>query len=80
MKKNNTRLLLIVALLIVLVAASVGIARSNKTKTEGQKKQTAEAITEQTEQQAEEEVALLRRFSLPRITSLKRASMHRQTH
>ena len=59
MKKNNTRLLLIVALLIVLVAASVGIARSNKTKTEGQKKQTAEAITEQTEQQAEEEAGPL---------------------
>ena len=55
MKKNNIRLLLIVALLIALAAVSFGIARSNKAKTEGQKKQTAEAVTEQTEQQAEEE-------------------------
>ena len=54
MKKNNTRLLLIVALLIALAAASFGIARSNKAKTEGQKKQTAEAVTEQTEEQQEE--------------------------
>ena len=59
MKKNNIRLLLIVALLIALAAVSFGIAHSNKAKTEGQKKQTAEAVTEQTEQQAEEETGPL---------------------
>ncbi|MBR3376566.1 MAG: metallophosphoesterase [Mogibacterium sp.] len=59
MKKNNIRLLLIVALLIALAAVSFGIAHSNKAKAEGQKKQTAEAVTEQTEQQAEEETGPL---------------------
>lgn len=59
MKKNNIRLLLIVALVIALAAVSFGIAHSNKAKAEGQKKQTAEPVTEQTEQQAEEEAGPL---------------------
>ena len=59
MNKKTIRILLIITLLIALAAASVGIARSNKAKTEGQKKQTAEPVTEQTEQQAEEEAGPL---------------------
>ena len=60
MKKNNIRLLLIVALLIALAAVSFGIARSNKAKAEGQKEQTAEEVMERTEkQQADEEAGPL---------------------
>lgn len=56
MKKQTVRLLLIMALLIALAAAVFGLTSSNKAKADGQKEQTKETVTEQTEDpQADEE-------------------------
>ena len=60
MKKQTVRLLLIMALLIALAAAVFVLTSSNKAKADGQKEQTNETVTEQTEDpQADEEGAPL---------------------
>lgn len=55
MKDKTTRLLLIIALVIALAAAAFGVVKFNKVKTDAKEENPSEAVTEDSEEQAEKQ-------------------------